>query len=95
MSANLLPTHTVNRLAGVEDNIWITLKLRKLPSVIIGYLYSHPKTSYESFEYIQDILRSTCLREREREKKIPLVTTNSITYMIQLPTPQTLSFPLK
>ncbi len=59
LSATLLPTH----LSGVED-VWITLQLRKLSSVIIGCLYRHPKASYESFEYIQDILRSMCLRKK-------------------------------
>ncbi len=63
LSATLLPTHTINRPTGVED-VWITLQLRKLPSVIIGFLYRHPKASFESFEYIQDILRSICLRKK-------------------------------
>ncbi len=63
LRATLLPTNTVNRPTGVE-NVWITLQLRKLPSVIIGCLYRHPKASFESFEYIQGILRSMCLRKK-------------------------------
>ncbi len=63
LSATLLPTHSINRPPGVED-VWITIQLRKLPSVIIGCLYRHPKASCESFEYIQDILRSMCLRKK-------------------------------
>ncbi len=63
LSATLLPTHPVNKPPGVKD-MWITLQLRKLTSVIIGCLYRHPKASYESFEYIQDILRSMCLRKK-------------------------------
>ncbi len=56
--------HTVNRPTGAED-VWITLQFRKLPSVATGCLYRHPKASYESFEYIQDILRSMCLRKKK------------------------------
>ncbi len=63
LTATLLPTHTTDRPTGVED-VWITLQLRKLPSVIIGCLYRHSKASFESFDYIQDILRSICLRKK-------------------------------
>ncbi len=37
---------------------------RKFPSVIIGCIYRHPKAPSESFDYIQDILRSMCLRKK-------------------------------
>ncbi len=99
LSATLLPTHPINKPSGVED-VWITLQLRKLPSVIIGCLYRHPKASYESFEYIQDILRSMCLHKKTfyllgdlndnysctNSKVRNIVTTAKLSQIIETPT---------
>ncbi len=98
LSATLLPTHTVNRPTGVGD-VWITLQLRKLPSVIICCLYRHPKASYESFDYIQNILRSMCLCKKTyllgdlnddyacaNSKLRNIVTTSRLSQIVETPT---------
>ncbi len=99
LNATLLPTHTVNRPTGVED-VWITIQLRKLPSVIIGCL-SPPQSPYESFDYIQDLLRSMCLRKKKTfyllgdlnddyscaiSKMRTIVTTSRLSQIVETPT---------
>ena len=53
----------VPKQEGVED-LWLTIQCRKLPSVIVGCIYRHPKASAASFEYIQDTLQSLCLKNK-------------------------------
>ncbi len=99
LKATMLPTHTVNRPTGVED-VWITLQLCKLPSVRIGCLYRHPKASYDSFDYIQNILQSMCLRKKTfyllgdlnddyscaNSKLRNIVTTSRLSQIVETPT---------
>lgn len=44
----------VPKHAGVED-VWVTIQCHKLPSSIIGSMYSHPNTQSVVPHYIQDI----------------------------------------
>ncbi len=53
---------SVPKRAGVED-VWITVQCRKLPSIIIGCMYRHPNTPSVVFDYIQDVLRTICIKE--------------------------------
>ena len=54
--------HTdIPRPPGIEDT-WITVQCRKLPSIIIGCMYRHPKALAGTFDYIEDIFRSMSVR---------------------------------
>lgn len=53
----------VTRQSGIED-VWVTVQCRKLPSVIIGCIYRHPKAPSTSFEYIVDILRTISMHKK-------------------------------
>lgn len=57
---NVLTVNFMNlnlpKQVGIED-IWITVQYRKLPAIIIGCMYRHPKASATTFEYIQDMFR--------------------------------------
>ncbi len=56
-------TCDVARPQGVED-VWVSIQCRKLPSVIVGSIYRHPKAPQETFEYLHEILRSMCMRNK-------------------------------
>ena len=43
------------RPKGVED-VWLAVQSSKLPTVIIGCLYRHPKSTADSYDYIEDVL---------------------------------------
>ena len=53
----------VDRVEGIED-VWITVQSRKLPSIIIGCIYRHPKAAAVSFSYISDIFKAMCIRSK-------------------------------
>ena len=53
----------VPRQAGVED-VWVQMQCRKLPAIIIGCVHRHPKALAASFEYIQEVFRMVCLRNK-------------------------------
>ena len=53
----------VSRQEGVED-VWITVQCRKLPAIIIGCVYRHPKVPSATFDYIQNILKTLCLKDK-------------------------------
>jgi len=53
----------VDRVAEVED-LWITVQCRKLPSIIIGTVYRHPKALVASYDYISDIFKAISLRNK-------------------------------
>ncbi len=48
---------------GVED-VWVTVKCRKLPSIIVGCVYQHPKAPGTSFNYIQEMFKTLCLKNK-------------------------------
>ncbi len=53
----------VPRTTGVED-VWVKIQCRKWPAIIFGCVYRHPKALATSFDYIQDIFRMACLRDK-------------------------------
>ncbi len=63
LSVTTQPSHTENLIPGVED-VWVTVQHRRFSSVIVGCIYRHPKAPRESFDYIQDKLRSMCLHKK-------------------------------
>ncbi len=56
-------TCDVARPQGVED-VWLSIQCRKLPSVIVGSIYRHPKAPQETFDYLHEILRNMSLRNK-------------------------------
>ncbi len=54
---------SVPKQAGVED-VWVTVQCPKLPSIIIGCTYRHPNTLSVVFEYIQDVLKTICMKNK-------------------------------
>ncbi len=64
---DILTTKIINcdtvRPDGIED-IWVSVQYRKLPSIIIGSIYRHPKAPQETFEYIRETLRTIWLRNK-------------------------------
>lgn len=63
---NVLPVNIIslNALKKVDIQIWITVQCRKLPAMIIGCMYRHPKASATVFEYKQDMFRLTSTKKR-------------------------------
>ena len=53
----------IPRQEGVED-VWVQVQCRKMPAIIIGCVYRHPKALAASFVYIEDIFRTVCLRNK-------------------------------
>ena len=47
----------------VED-IWLQIQFKKLPSIIIGTIYRHPKALSDSFDYILSLFKEICLRNK-------------------------------
>lgn len=58
---DILTVNVINlnapKQVGIED-VWITVQCRKLPAVIIGCVYRHPKAPVVSFDYIQEIFKT-------------------------------------
>ncbi len=48
---------------GIKD-VWISVQCRKLPSIIIGSVYRHPKAPQETFNYVCETLRNMCLKNK-------------------------------
>lgn len=62
LTTKLITCDTV-RPDGVED-LWVSVQCRKLPSIIVGCAYRHPKATQESFIYFNDILKNMCLKNK-------------------------------
>ncbi len=58
-----LITYDIVRPDGVED-LWVSVQCRKLPSIIVGCAYRHPKSTQQSFDYINDTLKNICLKNK-------------------------------
>ena len=56
-------TPNTENVIGIED-IWITIQHKKLPSLIIGCIYRHPKALTCSFDYIKTVLKEMCMRKK-------------------------------
>ena len=48
---------------GIEAK-WLSIQHRKLPSVLVGVIYRHPKANVSSFTYILDSFKSIILRNK-------------------------------
>ncbi len=44
--------------------MFIRVQSRKLPSITMGCIYSHPKAATDSFDYIAEVVRKTCMQKR-------------------------------
>ena len=53
LKSNLI-TLDITRPLGIED-IWITVQCHKLPAIVIGCMYRHPKALAVYFDYIEDV----------------------------------------
>ena len=62
LSATLINLDTA-KVPGIED-LWITVQSRKLPSVIIGCIYRHPKSPSSTFDILLDKFRTIVLRKK-------------------------------
>ncbi len=64
---NYLATNVITSDAArpnrVED-VWLRIQCRKLPPIIVGSVYRHPKAPRETFDYINNALRRMCLRNK-------------------------------
>ena len=83
----------------VED-VWISVQSRKLPAIIIGCMYRHPKASVTTFEYIQDVLRLIIMKNKtffvlgdfndnllvSDSKVSKVINSNKLTQIIDKPT---------
>ena len=47
----------------IEDT-WVQIRCRKLPSVLIGVIYRHPKCTNDSYEYISHVFHLACLKKK-------------------------------
>lgn len=77
-----------------------TIQCRKLPSLIIGYVYRHPKALIFSFDYIQEVFRVACLQGKsvfflgdfnddmliKRNKMTKILGDNKLKQIIDKPT---------
>ncbi len=83
---------------GIED-LWITVQCRKLPAIIIGCMYRHPKASATAFEYIQEVFRLISMKNKTffilgdfsdnllGDSKISkIIKSNKLTQIIDKPT---------
>ena len=89
----------INPHPAVED-IFIKVQCRKLPSVIIGSMYRHPKAHANSFDYISDVFRHMCILQKPvfilgdlndnllsaNNKLSRVITSNKLTQLISSPT---------
>ena len=63
LKVTVLTTQEIVRPLHIED-IWIVVQYKKFPSFIIGCVYRHPHATIDSFDYISDIFRNMCLRNK-------------------------------
>ncbi len=100
---DVLLTHVlcldVPKPAGIED-VWVTVQCRKLPAIIIGCIYRHPKAPVATFDYIQEIFRVVSLKNKalfilgdfndnvlaNDNKIIKIIKNNKLTQIIDKPT---------
>ena len=64
---NVLSAKSINlsvpKQVGIED-LWVTVQCRKLPAIVIGCMYRHPKASATTFEYIQDVFKLISMKNK-------------------------------
>ena len=62
LKSNPISLNAVNH-PDIED-IYVTIKSSMLPEIIVACIYSHPKATADSFNYLNSILQSLCLRKK-------------------------------
>ena len=62
LKVNVIDNH-IEKQEGVEAK-WLSVQHRKLPSVILGCIYRHPKAPAASFNYILDSFKNVILRNK-------------------------------
>ena len=53
----------LDKIEGVED-VWIQVQHKKFPSFIVGCVYRHPKALVSSFQYLADVFKNICLKNK-------------------------------
>ena len=98
LTSKLINTNIYGQV-GVED-IWISVQCRKLPSIIVGCIYRHPKAHSDSFEYISERLKSALLLKKtmfvlgdlndnllaQDNKLSRIISNNKLTQVVKKPT---------
>ena len=98
LTSKLINTNIPSQ-SGVED-IWISVQCRKLPSVIVGCIYRHPKAHSDSFEYINEKLKCAILLKKtifvlgdlndnllaHDNKLSHIISSNKLTQIVKKPT---------
>ena len=84
---------------GIED-IYVTIQCNMLSAIIIACIYRHPKTTADSFDYLNSILQSFCLSKNnfyilgdiyddlisQSNKLNKLISNNKLKQIIDKPT---------
>ena len=63
LKVNALKTPEIERPPHLED-IWLTIQSGKFPSFILGCVYRHPHALSNSFDYLSEVFRSMCLKNK-------------------------------
>lgn len=56
-------TPDIETCTGIE-NIWISVQSRKLPSIIVGCVYRHPKAPAASYDYLMEVFNHVSLTKK-------------------------------
>ena len=48
----------------IVEDLWIQVQFKKLPSIIIGTIYRHPKALNNLFDYILSLLKEICIHHK-------------------------------
>lgn len=94
-----LLTKEINKPNGIEE-VWLNVQCRKLPSIIVGCIYRHPKGSVETFNYLNEVLKLMNLRNKPLyvlgdlnddqlstgNKLSKIINTNKLNQIIDKPT---------
>ncbi len=100
---DVLSTHLLSldipKSTGIKD-VWVTVQYCKLPAIIIRCIYCHPKAPVATFEYIQDVFRTTSMKNKalfilgyfndnllgDDNKMTKIIRNNKLTQIIDKPT---------
>ena len=63
LKVTVLSSQEIEKSPQIED-LWISVQYKKFPSFIIGCVYRHPHATCDSFNYLSDILKNMCLRNK-------------------------------
>ena len=63
LKVNALKTPEIERPPHLED-IWLTIQSGKFPSFILGCVYRHPHALSNSFDYLSEVFRFMCLKNK-------------------------------